>query len=215
MRKCLAVLLPRCFNRTLDDESVIAMSLGRHGPTLSSRRITGNFHDMSKAFTKESDDDLPDAPMSLWLRPAPPGTKNYLTPAGARRLQEELTRLADIERPKTEALSDAAERKRQLQALKQRMAYLHQNLQAAEVVPPPTAPWYAVKFGATVTVRDRIGRENSYRIVGIDEADADRDWVSWQSPLARALLNARLGQRVRFQSPDGEEELEIVAIAYE
>jgi transcription elongation factor GreB len=169
---------------------------------------------MSKAFTRESD-DLPDAPMPLWSRPASPATKNYLTPAGARRLQEELTRLADIEHPMAEALSDAAERKRQLQALRQRMAYLHQNLQTAKVVPPPTAPWNTVKFGATVTVRDRIGRETSYRIVGIDEADADRDWVSWQSPLARALLNARLGQRVRFQSPDGEAELEIVAIAYE
>jgi len=169
---------------------------------------------MSKAFTRESD-DLPDVPMPRLQSALPPGTKNYLTPEGARRLREELTRLTEIERPKAETLSDTTERKRQLQTLGQRMAYLHESLQQAEVVRPPPAPWTTVKFGATVTVRDRVGRETRYRIVGIDQADPDCDSVSWLSPLARALLNARLGQIVRFQSPDGEQQLEIVAIVYE
>ena len=64
------------------------------------------------------------------------------------------------------------------------------------------------------TNRDAAGEESTYRIVGVDEADVDRDWVSWVSPIARALLNARLGQRVRFRFPAGEDELEVVRIEY-
>jgi transcription elongation factor GreB len=71
-----------------------------------------------------------------------------------------------------------------------------------------------VSFGATVTVRRKDG-EISYRIVGVDEADPDRGWVSWPSPIARALLQARLGERVSFKFPSGEETLEILEISYE
>ena len=66
-----------------------------------------------------------------------------------------------------------------------------------------------------MTVRDGGGVETRYRIVGVDETDLDRDWVSWVSPIARALLNARLGQRVRLKFPGGEQGVEIVGIAYE
>jgi transcription elongation factor GreB len=66
-----------------------------------------------------------------------------------------------------------------------------------------------------VTVREYNGAESRYRIVGVDETDLDRGWISWVSPLAKALLNARIGQRVRFKLPSGEEELEIVGVAYE
>jgi transcription elongation GreA/GreB family factor len=64
-------------------------------------------------------------------------------------------------------------------------------------------------------VRDSAGEESTYRIVGVAETDFDRGWVSWQSPVARALLNARRGERVRFRFPSGEEELEITAVSYE
>ena len=64
-------------------------------------------------------------------------------------------------------------------------------------------------------VRERNGEAARYRIVGVDETDIDRGWVSWLSPIAKALLNARLGQRVRFRFPSGEAELEIVDIRYE
>jgi transcription elongation factor GreB len=57
--------------------------------------------------------------------------------------------------------------------------------------------------------------ESTYRIVGVDETDIDRNWVSWLSPIAKALLNARVGQRVRFKFPSGEAELEIIRVAYE
>ena len=72
-----------------------------------------------------------------------------------------------------------------------------------------------VHFGATVTVCENDGPETRYRIVGVDETDLDRHWVSWLSPLARALMNAQRGQRVTLKAPRGPKELEIVQIAYE
>jgi len=83
------------------------------------------------------------------------------------------------------------------------------------VVQPLPPPHEQIRFGATVTVRECSGAESRYRIVGVDETDIDRGWVSWLSPIAKALLNARVGQRVRFKFPSGEEELEIVSIDYE
>lgn len=72
-----------------------------------------------------------------------------------------------------------------------------------------------MRFGAKVTVKDEHGEENSYRLVGVDETNLDRNWVSWQSPIARALINARLGQGVMFKFPSGQSELEIIKIEYE
>lgn len=146
---------------------------------------------MSKAFTRESDDEH-DEPLAP--RPSaalPPGTKNLLTPDGAERLREEL-----------DAPGCAPKRRRQIE----------ETLRTAVVTPSP-ADRGVVRFGAVVAVR-RDGGEASYRIVGVDETDPDRGWVSWLSPIAKALLGARSGGRVRFRFPSGEEELEIVAIDY-
>lgn len=170
---------------------------------------------MSKAFTRESDDapEPPDRP-----RPSshlPPGTKNYLTAEGARRLQAELEQLTQIERPKLAAATGDPDARRRLQSLDQQIQHLRQSLGTAVLVSPPDAPWERVRFGATITVRNRRKEETRYRLVGIDETDLERGWVSWLSPIARALLNARLGQRVRFKFPSGEEELEILRIEYE
>jgi transcription elongation factor GreB len=171
---------------------------------------------VSKAFTRESDDAPDDVPLpSRQSATLPPGAKNYVTPTGAKRLREELDRLVQVERPALSASSEEPERRRQIQILDQRISRLEQSLQSATLVQPPPVPWDQVRFGATVTVRETNGVESRYRIVGTDEADVDRDWVSWCSPLARALVNARLGQRVRFRVPAGEQELEIVAITYE
>jgi transcription elongation factor GreB len=169
---------------------------------------------MSKAFTRESD-DLPERPAPPRLQPSlPPGVKNYLTPDGARRFQEELHRLVEVERPRLVTSPPNGDQRQQLQSLDQRIQLLQQNLQTAEVVPPPHEPWDRVRFGATVTVRDGKGEESSYRIVGAAEMNADRGWVSWLSPIAKALLNANLGQRVRFKFPSGEEQLEVLSITY-
>jgi transcription elongation factor GreB len=80
----------------------------------------------------------------------------------------------------------------------------------AVIVPPPTEPTDQVRFGATVTVRDTEG-ETTYRIVGVDETDAAANFISWISPLAKTLLNSRVGQRVRFRG----EEFEILRVDYE
>jgi len=171
--------------------------------------------EMSKAFTRESD-DLPEAPVvSRQRSPLPPGAKNYLTPDGARRLREELDRLVQVERPRHATSPDNPEARRQLHVLDQRIYYLQRSLQSAVVVAPPSVPEAGVRFGANVTVRDRSGGELRYRIVGVDETDIDRGWVSWLSPVAKALLNARPGERVRFELPSGQEELEILSFSYE
>ena len=108
----------------------------------------------------------------------------------------------------SEALSE-------LLIVEQRIAYLQQSVSSAEVVPPPAENDDRVRFGATVKVRNLNGEETDYRIVGVDETNLDRNWVSWQSPIARALLNAALHQRVPFRFPSGETELEIMQIFYE
>lgn len=167
---------------------------------------------MSKAFVRESDHpDLPEPPPLV--SPLPPGAKNYLTPDGAERLRAEVARLADTERPRLAAAAARDdEAKAQLQALDQRLRYLRGSLRSGVVAPPPDDR-DVVKFGAVVTVRD-AGGEARYRIVGVDETDVDRGWVSWLSPLARALMNARKGERVAFNAPSGRKELEVVAVEY-
>lgn len=173
---------------------------------------------MSRAFTRE--DDARDVILPKPVSPLPPGARNHLTPAGARRLRDELARLNEIERPRLIAASAeeggrGADAKEELQRVELRAAYLQQSLASAEVTPVPPLPHDVVRFGATVTVRDAKGVETRYRIVGVDEADFVRDEVSWLSPIARALLNARLGQKVPFKFPTGQTTLEIVGIRYE
>lgn len=167
---------------------------------------------MSKAFTRDDDGTQPilQRPVS----PLPPGVKNYITADGAKRLEDELKQLREVERPRVVTSNDPA-KVELLQKIDLRIAYLDQSLQAAEVVSAPAQPDDKVRFGATVTVRDKTGTETKYRIVGVDETDIDRDWVSWRSPIAKALLNARVGQRVKFQIPAGVQDWEIVAIHYE
>jgi len=171
--------------------------------------------DMSKAFTRESD-DAPERPLRPRCpSPLPPGAKNYLTATGAQRLREELNRLEQPGREISGSSPSDDESARQLQAINERIDYLRESLRSAVVVAPPSTQDNVVRFGATVTIRERSGEETRYRLVGVDETDVDRDWISWLSPLAKALLNARVGQSVRLKLPAGEKELEIVGIAYE
>ena len=107
--------------------------------------------------------------------------------------------------------TDAPEARR---LLDNQIRNLEKSLNSATLVEPPPQPWTQVRFGATVTVRDQNGEEFQYRIVGVDETDIDRGWVSWCSPIARALLNANLGQRIALKVPAGDLELDILAIRY-
>lgn len=170
---------------------------------------------MSRAFVRESDvPQLPELPPLA--SPLPPGAKNYLTPAGARRLREELTRLMEVDRPRlASAPTDDTDAKRELQILDQRIRYVQESLRTAEIVKNPPGPSDVVRFGTTVTVREAGGAETVYRIGGVDETDLDRNHVSWLSPLARALMNAKLGDRIAFKAPRGVRQLEIVDARYE
>ena len=166
---------------------------------------------MSKAFTREddaADEPVLPAPVSL----LPPGVKNYLTAAGAERLRGELEKLND---QRSGLLGRAAvdpEVKREVALLDQRIRYLQTSLATAAIVDPPGAKAGKVQFGSTVTVRDGRGEESVYRIVGVDETDFERNEISWLSPIAKALMNAKVGQKVPFKLPKGTTELEVVKI---
>jgi transcription elongation factor GreB len=181
---------------------------------------------MSKAFVKEADDapELPDeAP------PIPAGVKNYMTPDGHRRMQEELRRLVRDERPKTVDVvawaagnGDRSENgdylygKQRLREIDRRIRFLTKRLESAEVVDPRRQSRRdQVFFGASVTFANRHGAEKTVTIVGIDEADLDRGQVSWISPIARALLKAHEGDRVELRTPTGSEQIEVIEIRYE
>jgi transcription elongation factor GreB len=168
---------------------------------------------MSRAFVRESD-DRPELPIARQASPLPAGAKNYITEEGAQKLREELARLLENERPALAATSGDADTKRQLLVLNQRILQLEESLQCAEIVATPAGSAETVRFGTTVTVRESSGETSRYRIVGVDETDFERGWVSWLSPIARALMNARVGERVRFTFPSGTEDLEVLDISY-
>jgi transcription elongation factor GreB len=179
---------------------------------------------MSKAFTRESD-DVPDLPLPRASGALPPTAKNYLTPSGSVRLRNQLEgllrerhELADKSglNSQTGSLTQSEpDIKRRIQTLDQRIAHLQRALQTAVVTGPPSIADDVVRFGATVTVRDGSGEEVTYRIVGADETDLDRNWVSWLAPIATVLLGGRVGQRVRLKLANGEESLEILKVHYE
>jgi transcription elongation factor GreB len=181
---------------------------------------------VNKAFTKESDaDDDDDSP---GLPPLPPGARNYLTPAGYRRLREELMTLLDVERPKiVEVVSWAAKNgdrsengdylygKKRLREIDRRIRFLTRRLDIAEVADPSVHHGRdQVFFGATVTYALPDGSQRTVTIKGIDEADSLHGEVSWISPIARALLKAREGDEVLLVTPAGNERIEVLAVRY-
>lgn len=183
---------------------------------------------MSKAFTKEADgdEDEQDVPAAVRL---PPGSKNYVTRRGYDILRAELEELVKRERPKlVEIVSWAAGNgdrsengdyiygKKRLREIDRRIRFLIKRVENAEVVDPEQqAGIEQVFFGATVTIDDADGgNEQTWQIVGVDEADASQGRISWISPLARALLKSREGDIVRFMSPAGLREIEVLEVRY-
>jgi transcription elongation factor GreB len=182
---------------------------------------------MSKAFTKESEtddaDDLPEDPA-----PLPPGTKNYMTPVGFKRLWDERDQLVRKERPRiVEIVSWAAGNgdrsengdylygKKRLREIDRRLRFLTKRLEAAEVVDPQRQQGLQqVFFGATVTYVNAREEELSVTLVGIDEADMVRGQISWISPVARALMKAKVGDTVEVKTPLGPESIEVLEIDY-
>jgi len=182
---------------------------------------------MSKAFTRESenaddDDDVGQLP------PLPAGTRNYMTPQGHKALRAELMNLLDVERPRVvEIVSWAAKNgdrsengdylygKKRLREIDRRIRFLTRRLDIAEVADPSLHHGSdQVFFGATVTYSNSKGEEHTITIKGIDEADALSNEVSWISPVARAILKARIGDEVLLRTPGGLEQLDILEVTY-
>ena len=153
---------------------------------------------------------------------------NHITPDGYRRLREEYEALFGVERPKlVETISWAAGNgdrsengdyiygRKRLREIDRRINWLSKRMAAANVLDPSKQPDRSrVYFGATVTLADEDDNERVVTLVGEDEADAGTGRVSWNSPIARAVRGATVGDVRRVQLPSGEKELEIVAIDY-
>jgi transcription elongation factor GreB len=158
----------------------------------------------------------------------PQGIRNYITPGGHARIRAELEQLLRSERPQVVSVvqwaasnGDRSENadyiygKRRLREIDRRIRFLTGRLDLAEIIDPAQRePTEQVFFGATVTIGDEQGLENTYQIVGVDETDFAPGRISWVSPLARALLKTRAGDRVRFQSPAGWREVDVLAVEY-
>ena len=162
------------------------------------------------------------------FREAPPPGSKYVTPAGARRLREELEQLWRDERPRvTQAVAAAAAQgdrsenaeytygKRRLREIDRRVRFLRQRLEGMVIVDHPPADPTRVFFGAGVELEDDDGARARYRIVGPDEFDMVPGYISMDSPLGRALLRRALEDEVRVETPGGERSYLIVAIEYE
>ena len=182
---------------------------------------------MSKAFTKESDAGDDDDELGA-LPPIPAGSKNYITPRGYQRLRDELFALIDTERPQIVEIvhwaasnGDRSENgdylygKKRLREIDRRIRFLTKRLEIAEVVDPAVhAGSEQVFFGATVTYVEDDGVERRVTIMGIDEANSAQGEVSWISPVARALLKARVADEVALQTPGGVRLLEVLDVSY-
>lgn len=180
---------------------------------------------MSKAFVREGEGDDEELEPALKL---PVGVRNYITPAGHAQLKEELECLVKRERPQVVEIvawaasnGDRSENgdyiygKRRLREIDRRIRFISKRLDIAEVVDPVRQGSNdQIFFGATVTVAEPGGNEAVYVIVGVDEADVSRGRISWISPLAQALIKSREGDVVRFQSPAGIREIDILEVRY-
>ena len=177
---------------------------------------------MRKGFTRHpKPDDAPKVKL-----------KNYITPAGLQRLREEHHFLLTKERPAvTKVVQWAASNgdrsenadyqyaKRRLRQIDSRLRFLGKRIDAAEVVDPAAKrsgqAAERVFFGATVCFTNAAGEEKTVSIVGSDEVDLNRNYISWVSPLARTLMKSKEGDRVVLRAPGGTEALEITEVRYE
>jgi transcription elongation factor GreB len=182
---------------------------------------------MNKAFVKESTDN-DDDDLEAGLPEIPAGTKNYITPAGYERMRSELLQLIDDERPEVVKLvswaasnGDRSENgdyiygKRRLREIDRRIRFLTKRLDLAEVVDSSRQESVdQVFFGATVEYGTEDGEAHTVTIVGIDEVDLDHGHVSWVSPIARALLKAKIGDQVTLFTPAGPEPIDVLDVRY-
>lgn len=187
---------------------------------------------MSRAFVDEdAGSDEADGMHEIPL-PLPQGARNYMTSEGALRIETELRRLSEVDRPKASGAlaaaesADKADSIRKLSEIDRRIAYLARMKSLLEVVEAP-ASVERVVFGLVVRVREEDSqaegspvardapnaRETLYRIVGVDESDPERGYISWASPIAKALIGKRKGDIVLARLPKEECHLRILEIS--
>jgi len=156
-----------------------------------------------------------------------PASSKIITPDGMQQLRDELNQLWRVERPKvTQAVSEAAAQgdrsenaeyiygKKRLREIDRRVRYLQKRIPDLKVVDRPPDDPARIFFGAWIELEDQDGKPVSYRIVGPDEFDPAKGWISIDSPLARALLRKTAGDEVQVQLPLGETRYHIVAVHY-
>ena len=166
---------------------------------------------MSRAFVKESDDDLTAG--ELPERPVPAHV-NYVTPKGLELLQARVRELSDRHEQLKREQADDSEAKQKVREIERDLRYFRAQLERATVVDASQHPGGEVHFGAAVKIEDESGALQSFTIVGDDEADVAQGKISWASPLARAMIGSKVGDSVVWRRPAGETEVTIVEITY-
>ena len=158
-------------------------------------------------------------------RPDTSGKPGYITPEGYRRFEEEADRLWNVDRPKmakavqvAAAEGDRSENaeyqysKQRLAAIDRRLRFLGRRLEVLTIVDETPPENGRVYFGSWVTIEDEDGNMLTYRIVGPDEIDSERKWISMDSPVGRSLLSREVGDEITLRRPRGEVTCEIVAV---
>ena len=153
--------------------------------------------------------------------------KNYITPMGLKKLEDELNWFMRIERPKicsvvswAASLGDRSENadyiygKKRLREIDGKIRFLSKQIESAEVIDPEKIKSETIQFGATVKVVDENEQNKTFSIVGINETDASKNFISWKSPIGRALLGKRVGDDVSIVTPKGEIEYTILDVKY-
>jgi transcription elongation factor GreB len=166
---------------------------------------------MSRAFVKESDDDL--VAGELPERPLPAHV-NYVTPKGLELLQARVRELDERHELVKRQIDEDSEARQKLREIDRDLRYFRAQLERATPVDTANQPRDQVHFGATVKIEDEEGGAQEFSIVGDDEADVAAGKISWASPLARAMIGAKVGDTVVWRRPAGEAEVYIVGVRY-
>lgn len=166
---------------------------------------------MSRAFVKESDDDL--AAGELPERPLP-AHANYVTPQGLEQLQARVRELQEQHEQLALRARDDSQAKQKLREVERDQRYFNAQLEHAIVVDPAGQPRDGVHFGTLVTIVDEDRKAHCFSIVGDDEADVAAGKISWDSPLAKAMIGSKVGDVVKWRRPAGDTEVEIAEIRY-
>lgn len=173
---------------------------------------------MSKAFTR--DDGAEEAPLIPPRAALPEGTPNLVTPRGLELLEAERAEIESERSPLLATATDDAAARQRLALLNGRLAELAERITSPQLVDPrqQSAPADVIRFGATVALRvssDDGEEERRFRIVGVDEADPNRGLIAFVAPIARAVLGCREGDTAILETNRGEQELEVLSVAYE